>query len=137
MTCAYSFRCDAPGCGATGTGVRGQYVYPDPPAGWMWGFGFQLEGPHACSPEHWLQVQDEHRARTGKVFITESHERREQDGVQAQVRTSVAGRPPATRVEPGTCDRCGKPLPPYSGKGRHRKRHAPPCPVDVPQEATP
>lgn len=58
------YRCDR--CGETAHGAP-----PDePPLRWLWAFGYEV---HACSAACWSRVQAQHRANTGKVYITNSH----------------------------------------------------------------
>lgn len=77
------FECDA--CKRRGLGVAGQYLYPDPPLGWRWAFGAELEGPHACSRRCWdtLGITPD-----GKVRIWDSHEAR------AEKQTPAEPKPP-------------------------------------------
>jgi predicted component of type VI protein secretion system len=56
-----------------GMGVEGQYVYPDPPLGWMWQFGSEMQGPHACSRRCWDTLG---LTKDGKLRIWDSHEAR-------------------------------------------------------------
>jgi hypothetical protein len=73
MSVVSTFTCDA--CGATGLGEAGDYLYPDPPIGWVWfwGSGMSATGPHACSRACWQRVG---RSSDGRLLLPDSHEQR-------------------------------------------------------------
>lgn len=72
MTVVYEFRCDS--CGTRRSGVAGDYLYQDPPQGWVWRFGSSLEGPHACSRTCWDKVK---WTDDGKIILHMDHEKME------------------------------------------------------------
>jgi hypothetical protein len=91
MAVACLFTCDA--CGNSGLGVPGDYLYPDPPNGWIWwwGGGMRSEGPHACSTTCWDKVK---HSPDGKVYLPDSHERREKHEREAAARRAEPQHPP-------------------------------------------
>lgn len=68
------FTCDRCGEQARGFIPEG-WIKFWPPARWIWGFGFESIGPHACSAACWKRVNDQHRAETGKFYIPDGHDR--------------------------------------------------------------
>lgn len=67
-----TYTCSA--CGLTQPGLPSEdYRFPEPPAGWIWFFGNNVEGPHACSKPCWDAVKI---APSGKLYLSDSHEDR-------------------------------------------------------------
>jgi len=91
MACTVTFICDA--CGATGQGVPGDYLHPDPPLGWVWFWGSEMRatGPHACSHLCWNKVD---RSPDGKSYLFDSHERRARRDEEVERRRDIIRQDP-------------------------------------------
>lgn len=98
MTVSCLFTCNA--CGATGDGVPGDYLFPDPPIGWVWFWGSEMKatGPHACSRACWNKVS---RSPDGKLYLPDSHERRAQVNRERAARAELISMdPPSAALGP-------------------------------------
>lgn len=90
MSARMVFTCD--GCGKAADGIQGDYSHPEPPRRWVWFWGSSLRmtGPHACSETCWSKVG---RSPDGKLYLPDSHERRERSDEMRKVRAMASAEP--------------------------------------------